>query len=165
VKRFAGYAGVVLGWSLLVFAVFLAGVLVDAVLFESRDVIAWRVALGALIAIGAALGSLFVVRWARSAVGRPDGFRLGRIMFGITLFTLGTITAMSPQNQGATQTDRNAARAIGVPWVLLGAILIIEAGWWHRATKAIDPLPTAPGATPHSDAQPGIALPEPPPSP
>jgi 4-amino-4-deoxy-L-arabinose transferase-like glycosyltransferase len=165
-KRAVGYISVVLGWSLLISAVFLAGIIVIGLLVDFRDLILRRVALAALAAISVGVLSFFLIRWARSALGTPGGSRVGRIVLGIVMLVFGIGEAMTGPDPDATRAERNGGTAGVVTLALFGAALIVEAAWWHRASKvAATALPEAPPATADSPASPEIALPEPPPGP
>jgi len=163
-RRAVGYVSLVLGWLLVVLAVALVGGIAGALLLRFGDVILWRAAIFLLVALVAGIPSIFLIRWARSALGKPGGSRLGRLVLGLVLLAFCALTINSRPDpvSDPTQLGREFGRGANVAIGLFGAGLVLEA-WWHRASKvAAATLPDAPTARPDSTAPSDIALPEPP---
>lgn len=163
-RRAVGYVSVVLGWFVLVSAVALGAGVAWGIIHHFGDVNRSRAAVFVLVLIACGMAAYFVIRWARSALGRPGGSRLGRLVLGLVLLALGLPMISHNPGPDTTPTAKDVSRGGSAGLALFGAALIFEV-WWHRPSRIGAPatLPNAPTARPDSTAQSDIALPEPPP--
>jgi hypothetical protein len=140
-KTLVAHSFAIVGWLSVAFGLSLAGGLVAVFLFhrEELNFDRWLVLGGGGILL-VVVGS-WLVRWARSALGKSAGSAVGRTVLALGCFALVATMVTSDSYGSASDAKRDYIVGASIALVIFAGALVLEAAWHRSPTRRPRSLP------------------------